>query len=84
VNTPSSTWVYWAGVNEAVAQEGVGQRDGLGQLGQIHGGNSKMDFIFEFKPILEFGKTLGICMCRFRRNLDMGIFPKIFHVSQGF
>jgi hypothetical protein len=56
----------------------------MGRLGQIHGDNSKMDFVFEFKQILEFSKTLGICSCRFRRNLDMGFFPKIFLVSQGF
>jgi hypothetical protein len=39
--------------------------------------------IFEFKWISDVGKTLEICTSRFRRNLDMGIFPKIFKASQG-
>jgi hypothetical protein len=31
-----------------------------------------------FNRILEFAKALEICTRRFRRNLDTGIFPKIF------
>jgi hypothetical protein len=33
---------------------------------------------FEFQWISNFGKTLKICTRRFRRNFDMGIFPKFF------
>jgi hypothetical protein len=33
-------------------------------------------FIFEFKYISEFGKTLKNFTRRFRRNLDTRIFPK--------
>jgi hypothetical protein len=32
---------------------------------------------------LDFGKTLRISIRRFRRNLDMRIFPKFFYASQG-
>jgi hypothetical protein len=43
-----------------------------------------MVFNFELKLDLEFGKALEICTRRFRRNLDMGIFPKMFYAPQGF
>jgi hypothetical protein len=41
-------------------------------------------FIFEFKYISEFGKTLKNFTRRFRRNLDTRIFPKFILASQGF
>jgi hypothetical protein len=62
----------------------VAARDGVGRHGRsrMAGPKSKesfkTDLIFEFQRILNFGKTLEICPRRFRRNLDMGIFPKIF------
>jgi hypothetical protein len=34
--------------------------------------------LFKFQLILEFGITLENCTRRFRKKLDMGIFPKIF------
>jgi hypothetical protein len=33
--------------------------------------------LFEFQLFLEFGRTLENCTRRFRKNIDMGIFPKI-------
>jgi hypothetical protein len=33
---------------------------------------------FKFQWILEFAKTLRISTRRFRRNFDVGIFPKFF------
>jgi hypothetical protein len=54
---------------------------GTGRTGPV-GPNSKeglkIELIFEFEWISDFANTLGICKRRFRRNLDMGIFPKIF------
>jgi hypothetical protein len=47
------------------------------------GQNSK-EILFEFQLILEFGRTLENCTRRFRRNLDTGIYPKIFYAIQGF
>jgi hypothetical protein len=44
----------------------------------------KWKLIFEFQLNLNFGKTLGNSIRRFRRNLDMRIFPKFFWVPQGF
>jgi hypothetical protein len=40
--------------------------------------NSNGKMIFGFQLNLHFGKTLRNCTRRFRRNLDMGIFPKLF------
>jgi hypothetical protein len=34
--------------------------------------------LFKFQLILEFGRTLENCTRKFRKKLDMGIFPKIF------
>jgi hypothetical protein len=34
--------------------------------------------------IFEYTKALEICSKRFRRNFDMGIFPKFFYAPQGF
>jgi hypothetical protein len=51
----------------------------LGQLGQILGEGS-MELIFEFQMNLEFGKTLRNFTRRFRRNLDMRIFPKFSRI----
>jgi hypothetical protein len=40
--------------------------------------------LFEFQLILQFGRTLENCTRRFRRNFNMGIFPKIFKAIQVF
>jgi hypothetical protein len=40
--------------------------------------DSNRNLIFEFSMFLELGKTLRNCTRRFRRNLDMRIFPKSF------
>jgi hypothetical protein len=42
------------------------------------------EILFEFQLIFEFGRTLENCTWRFRRNFDMGIFPKIFLAIQVF
>jgi hypothetical protein len=47
------------------------------------GQNSK-EILFEFLLILEFGRNLENCTRRFRRNLDTGIFPKIFYAIPRF
>jgi hypothetical protein len=44
----------------------------------------KMEIKFEFQKSLEFGQTLRNSTWRFRRNLDMMIFPKFFYASEGF
>jgi hypothetical protein len=38
----------------------------------------KWKLIFKFQEFLEFGKTLRNFTRRYRMNLDMRIFPKIF------
>jgi hypothetical protein len=61
-----------------------GLRGGLGQLGVSWAGwvrhkiEFKWKFDFEFQMNLDFGRNLRNCTRRFRRNLDMGIFPKFF------
>jgi hypothetical protein len=42
------------------------------------------ELICNFQWILEFGRTLRISTRRFRRNFDVGIFPKFFLDPQGF
>jgi hypothetical protein len=49
-----------------------------GLAGLISIGKIKRVFIFEFKYISKFGKTLRISAWRFRMNLDTRIFPKFF------
>jgi hypothetical protein len=58
----------------------VGQREWAGLDPR---GDFKWNMIFEFQMNLDFGKTLRISIRRFRRNLDMRIFPKFFYASQG-
>jgi hypothetical protein len=41
-------------------------------------GRFKETLIFEFQKDLDFDKTERNCIRRFRRDLDMGIFPKFF------
>jgi hypothetical protein len=58
---------------------GRGGRRGGSWLSRIRSrAITQKDFIFEFQLILEFDMTLQNCTRRFRRNFDMGIFPKIF------
>jgi hypothetical protein len=63
---------------EIAAQGGVGQCGRSGPAGPKSKESFKTDLIFEFQWILNFGKTLEICIERFRRNFNMGISPKIF------
>jgi hypothetical protein len=44
------------------------------ELGQ----SSRNEILSNFIWNLDFGQILEICTRRFRRNFDMGIFPKIF------
>jgi hypothetical protein len=37
---------------------------------------NRFDFFIEFQWISNFGKILEICIRRFSRNFDVGIFPK--------
>jgi hypothetical protein len=50
------------------------------ELGTIQVIKPFLNFYLEFK----FLATLKICTRRFRRNFDMGIFPKIFWAFLGF
>jgi hypothetical protein len=43
-----------------------------------------MELIFDFQMNLDFWQDLDNSLRRFRRNLDMRIFPKFFYDSQGF
>jgi hypothetical protein len=70
----------------AVAQwEGKGEwadrggRRGGPRLGRIWSrARIQKEILFEFQLILEFDRTLEKYTRKFRRNFDMGIFPKIF------
>jgi hypothetical protein len=44
----------------------------------------KLELIFKFQWILEFGKTLRNSTMRFWKNLDMRIFPKFFRLLKDF
>jgi hypothetical protein len=64
---------------EAVACKGrEGQCGQTGPTGLDPRGDSNGNLISEFQGFLEFGKTLRNSTRRFRRNLDMRIFPKFF------
>jgi hypothetical protein len=63
------------GESGLVGEEGRWPRLGRKlELGQSSGNNILSNFIWN----LDFWQTLKICTRRFRRNFDMGIFPKIF------
>jgi hypothetical protein len=60
---------------------GDGLRGGKGRCrraGLDPGGDFESKLIFEFRMNLDIGKNLRISIRRFRRNLDMRIFPKFF------
>jgi hypothetical protein len=63
---------------------------GLGRLGVSWTGCAgprrelKWKFDIEFQMNLNFEWTLRNFAMRFRRNLDVRIFPKFFYASQGF
>jgi hypothetical protein len=62
---------------EAVAQEKVGRHVTSGPAGPKSKESFITDLIFiEFQWISNFGKILEICIRRFSRNFDVGIFPK--------
>jgi hypothetical protein len=50
----------------------------LGWVGPFPREGFKMEIDFEFQMNLDFGKTLRNFTRRFRRNMDMRIFPKFF------
>jgi hypothetical protein len=54
------------------------RRAGARRIGPDPGEISNGKFDFEFQLNLNFGKTLGNFTRRFRWNLDMMIFPKLF------
>jgi hypothetical protein len=56
----------------------------LGRAGPVPREGFKMEIDFEFQMNLNFGKTLMNFTRRFRRNLDMRIFPKFFYASHEF
>jgi hypothetical protein len=51
---------------------------GAGEAGLDPRRKFRWDLIFEIQMNLNFGRTLRISKKRFRRNLDMWIFPKFF------
>jgi hypothetical protein len=57
------------------------RRAGVGRVGPA-GPDPRRDFkcklIFKFHMSLDFGKTLRMSIRRFRRNLNMRVFPKFF------
>jgi hypothetical protein len=60
---------------------GSGPAEGQGPGGGVENwrwAKAQKGILFEFQLILEFGRTLENCIRRFRKKLDMGIFPKIF------
>jgi hypothetical protein len=66
----------WEGTGEWA---GRGGRRGGPRLGRIWSrARIQKEIPFEFQLILEFGRTLENCTRRFRRNLDVGILPRIF------
>jgi hypothetical protein len=52
----------------------------IGRLGQIQ----RKEFLQNLNWILDFAKPLEICTMRFRRNFDVGIFPKLSLALQEF
>jgi hypothetical protein len=54
----------------------VGWRGRVGTTGPDPGEKSKWKFDFKFQMNLDFGKNVRNFTKRFRRNLDMRIFPK--------
>jgi hypothetical protein len=49
-----------------------------GPVGPDSRRDSYWNLIFQFSMVLEFGKSLRNYARKFRRNLDLGIFPKFF------
>jgi hypothetical protein len=72
-------------VEEATAYENrwAGAGDN-GPTGPDHKEDSNKKRSLNFNEFLEFGRTWRNFTRRFRRNLDMGIFPKFFRALQGF
>jgi hypothetical protein len=60
------------------------KRDNVGEAGPYPRRKFRRDLIFEIQLNLDFGENLRISKTRFRRNLDMGTFPKFFYASQEF
>jgi hypothetical protein len=58
----------------------LGRTGHAGRLCQTPG----KEFIRNLNWVLDFVKALENCRRRFRRNFDVGIFPKFFYASQGF
>jgi hypothetical protein len=56
----------------------VGQGSRPAPVGPDPRKNSNGSLIFKFQGFLEFGKTWRNYTMRFKRNLDMGNFPKFF------
>jgi hypothetical protein len=84
-------WLGWQKAEAQLRLAVVAQKEGRGEWGGRGGrrggsrlGQNSKEILFEFQLILEFGRTLENCTRRFRRNLDMGIFPKIFYAIPGF
>jgi hypothetical protein len=51
---------------------------GVGRPAGSSGPNSEEKFFSNKNWIFEFTKALEICRRRFRRNFEVGIFPKFF------
>jgi hypothetical protein len=74
---PKAPWVHGptglAGRSDGLEGSGPTRWPGSKTKGEF-----KTDLNFKFERISDFGKTLEICTWKFRRNLDMRIFPKFF------
>jgi hypothetical protein len=68
-------WAEWGGGGQ---RGKAGRRGRVGPVGPDPRRGFKWKLIFEFQINLDFGKPLRNSIKRFRRNLDMRIFPKFF------
>jgi hypothetical protein len=73
-----STRARWAGEGGYDVQR---ERGPVWRTGSGSREDSNKKLIFKFQMNLEFGSTLRNSTMRFRRNLDMRIFPELFYAS---
>jgi hypothetical protein len=71
-------WAEWAKQGGGDLRGKVDQRGRAGLTGLDPSRRFKWKLIFKFQMNLDFGKNLWISTRRFRRNLDIRIFPKFF------
>jgi hypothetical protein len=75
VASPASVWEEEEGGQLGWVGEMVeGDSGATGSIGL----KTFREILSEINKVFEFTKALEICARRFRRNFDMGIFPKFF------